>query len=219
MSILKRNTVLGSEWHTTLLQPLVALALAGCATTYPLMPAPALYTGAQAKPLFTDTPAERRTPPLDLLYITDRAAATKPDDVRPYTSDRSHSMAFGSTTVEFGDGVSWDTLAQESVLEKRTRELNLTLGPTKELGRFPTIAYDVEVTPAGIRRAPVAITLAAGNDEASPALAARRRTRLILMPQASSSDTHTRQRASAASHKQGGGSQRNKPPRFRVEKG
>ena len=40
------------------------LGLAGCATTYPLMPTPVLYTGAQAKPLFieracrsSDTPA------------------------------------------------------------------------------------------------------------------------------------------------------------------
>ena len=32
----------------------VLLGVAGCATTYPLMPTPALYTGAQAKPLFTE---------------------------------------------------------------------------------------------------------------------------------------------------------------------
>ena len=65
------------------------LGLGGCATTYPLMPTPALYTGAEAKPLFTEAPAVVRTPPLDLLFITDRAPATSPDDPEPYTADRS----------------------------------------------------------------------------------------------------------------------------------
>ena len=55
---------------------LVALTLAGCATSHPMMPTPVLYAGPQAKPLFTHVPAERRTPPLDVLFITDRAPAT-----------------------------------------------------------------------------------------------------------------------------------------------
>ena len=67
----------------------VPLGLAGCATTYPLMPTPVLYTGAQAKPLFTNAPAAVRTPPLDLLFITDRAPATSPDQPEPYTAERS----------------------------------------------------------------------------------------------------------------------------------
>lgn len=179
MSMPNRNTALGSDWRTTLLLPLVALTLTGCATTFPLMPTPVLYTGPQAKPLFTDAPAEHRTPPLDLLYITDRAPATGPDDVGPYTAERSHAMAFGSTTVEFGDGVSWDTLAKESILEKRTRELNLKLGPTKELGRFPVIAYDVQVTPAGIERAPAVMDV---HEKAAAGLQAEVARRLAIAP-------------------------------------
>ena len=63
-----------------------------------MMPTPLLYTGAQAKPLFTDIAADRRTPSLDLLYVTDRAPATSSDDARPYTANRSRYLAFGSTT-------------------------------------------------------------------------------------------------------------------------
>lgn len=84
----------------------VALTLAGCATTYPMMPTPVLYIGTQAKQLFSQTPAAQRTPPLDLLYITDRVPATGADAGDPYTAERSRSMAFGSTTAQFGDSVS-----------------------------------------------------------------------------------------------------------------
>ena len=53
--------------------------LAGCATTHPLMPTPTAYVGKQAKPLFVDLPADSQKPPLDLLYVTDRAPATEAD--------------------------------------------------------------------------------------------------------------------------------------------
>ena len=117
------------------------LGVAGCATTHPLMPTPALYTGAQAKPLFTKTPAEARIPPLDLLFITDRVAATSPDEAEPYTADRSRSMAFGSTTILFGEGMTWDALVKQSLLTERSTATNLKLGPTRNSGTtraFPT---------------------------------------------------------------------------------
>ena len=69
-----------------------AFTLVGC-TTHPMMPTPALYTGENAKPLFTDIAADRRTPPLDLLYITDRTPATSPGDSGPYTASSSRYLA------------------------------------------------------------------------------------------------------------------------------
>ncbi|HUN69383.1 MAG TPA: alpha/beta hydrolase [Burkholderiales bacterium] len=130
------------------------LALAGCATTHPLMPTPLLYIGAEAKTLFTEAHSSVRTPPLDLLYITDRAPAQNPDPAEPYTSERSRSEAFGSTTVLFGEDMTWDTLVTQSLLAVRTAPLDLTLGPTREIGRFPTIPYKLAETPAGLTRAP-----------------------------------------------------------------
>jgi len=129
----------------------VAFVLAGCAATYPMMPPPALYTGAQARPLFTDLPADDQKPPLDLLYITDRAPSTGTDPEEPYTSERARSIAFGSTTVEFGAAVPWDVLVKESTTMRRGG-LELTLGPTRELGRFPPIPYEIAVVPGGIAR-------------------------------------------------------------------
>jgi esterase/lipase superfamily enzyme len=136
---------------------LAALVLAGCATTYPMMPTPVLYTGVRARPLFTSAPADVQTPPLDLLFVTDRAPAPSGDDPDPYIADRSRSLAFGSTTVLFGEGLTWDTLVRESLVFPRKHSLDLALGPTKELGRFPSIPYEVTVTERGLTRSPAAV--------------------------------------------------------------
>ncbi len=155
------------------------LGLAGCATNYPMMPTPVLYTGALAKPLFTEVPAQFRTPPLDLLFITDRLPATSPDEPEPYTADRSRSMSFGSTTVLFGQDMTWDALVKQSLLVERSTPTDLKLGPTKELGRYPRIPYAVAVTPAGLTRAPAVID---AHETANRALQAEIARRLAMSP-------------------------------------
>jgi esterase/lipase superfamily enzyme len=152
---------------------LAAFILAGCATEFSMMPTPNLYTGPQAKPLFIDVPADVRTPPLDLLFVTDRALVASAEAPEPYTADRSRSMAFGSTTVLFGEGVTWDTLVRLST--ERTEPLMLKLGPTKELGRFPPIPYGVIETAGGLMRAPEVIE---AHETASRALQAEVARRL-----------------------------------------
>ena len=137
--------------------PAAIVLFTGCATTHPLMPSPTVYVGQQAKPLFTDIPADRQKAPLDLLYVTDRAPATEADKTLPYSAERSHSMAFGTVTIEFGKEVPWDTLVGQSTQSKRSVPLDLKLGPTTELGRFPPIAYGLQATPAGLVRDPATI--------------------------------------------------------------
>ena len=132
----------------------IAFVLTGCATT--MMPTPVLYTGANAKPLFTELSIDSRRPSLDLLFITDRAPAEQADGL-PYTAARSRSMAFGSAMIEFGEDVSWDVLVKESTATQRVNPLQLKLGPTTELGRFPAIPYEVVVAPDGIRRVPAVV--------------------------------------------------------------
>ena len=129
------------------------MVLAGCATTHPLMPTPVLYTGANARPLFTNVSGEARKPALDLLFITDRARAEQPDDA-PYTAERSRSIAFGSAMVEFGGKVTWDELIRQSTAPHQDNTLHLDLGPVREMGRFPAIPYEVVVAADGITRVP-----------------------------------------------------------------
>ena len=134
----------------------IAFVLTGCATNRAVMPTPVLYTGANARPLFTELPIDSRQPSLDLLFITDRAPAEQAGDL-PYTASRSRSMAFGSAMIEFGEGVSWDALVKESTATQRVNPLQLKLGPTTELGRFPAIPYEVAAGPDGIRRVPAVV--------------------------------------------------------------
>lgn len=130
----------------------VIVVLSGCATNHAMMPTPLLYVGAQARPLFIDVPIEDRTPSLDLLFITDRASSKEAHEDSPYTANRSRSMAFGSTTVEFGDHLDWETLVRQSTDPERALRFDLRLGRTDELGRFPRIPYDVVATPEGKSR-------------------------------------------------------------------
>ena len=157
----------------------VLFGLTGCATTHPLMPTPKLYTGAQGKPLFTATPAEVRSPPLDLLFITDRAPAMSPDEPEPYTANRSRTMAFGSTTILFGQDMTWDALVKQSLLAERSISMDLKLGPTKELGRYPRIPYAVAGTPEGLTRASAVVD---AHETANRALQAEIARRLALSP-------------------------------------
>jgi esterase/lipase superfamily enzyme len=155
------------------------LCLAGCTTTHPMMPTPVSYTGAHAKPLFTGESAALRTPPLDLLYITDRAPARSPDDAEPYTSERSRSEAFGSTTVLFGEDMTWGELVKQSLEVKRTSSIELKLGPTKEIGRFPPIPYRLAATGSGVTRAPAVVD---ADETATRALQAEVARRLASSP-------------------------------------
>jgi esterase/lipase superfamily enzyme len=117
-----------------------------------MMPTPVLYTGPNARPLFTDPLADARPPSLELFFVTDRASAQQADGLR-YTAARSRSIAFGSATVEFGEHAGGTTLVEEITATQRGSRPRLTLGRTTELGRFPPIPYEVAVLPDGIRRA------------------------------------------------------------------
>ena len=129
----------------------MGFVITGCATNHALMPTPVLYSGANAKALFTERAVEDRKPALDVLFITDRAPAEHDDGVL-YSARRSRSMAFGSALVEFGKNVNWDELVKESTSTQRSNALHLELGQVRELGRFPAIPYEVVVAPQGIRR-------------------------------------------------------------------
>jgi esterase/lipase superfamily enzyme len=144
-----------------------------------MMPTPALYTGEHAKPLFAAAPAQSTSPALDLLFVTDRAPATDAYKAAPYTADRSRSMAFGSTMVEFGENVDWEQLMKESTETKREVALKLALGPTRELGRFPPIPYELAVVPAGISRLPAVVD---AHQKAKAALQAEIERRLKAAP-------------------------------------
>ncbi len=123
--------------------------------------------------------ADRRNPQLDVFYATDRVRAINVDGAQPYTSDRARHLAFGSTVVEFGQGISWDTLVAQSLSPQRTVPIDLKLGSTTELGRFPGIPYEIERTPAGLSRTPAVI---AAHEAAKSAFQVELERRLVAAP-------------------------------------
>jgi esterase/lipase superfamily enzyme len=127
--------------------PLILLLLAvaqcaGCAGgKTPLMPTPNLYARGDFDP-FADVPSQLRRSGVDVLYLTDREREIKsPADSGPdnptYGFDRSRSVAFGVSHVEFGENVSWEQLVQASRTSKRSVKLPMIQTKTTEVGRFP----------------------------------------------------------------------------------
>ncbi len=159
-----------------------ALAIAlllGCAGRTPLMPAPRLYTGAEARPLFTAVDPASQEGSIDLLYLTDRAPRAEADEPLPYTAERSHSLAWGSVDVEIGPALEGAELAAESVREERSVDLELSLGQATEKDRFPPVPYPVEASEGGVRRAPAAMDV---HEQAARSLRAEVERRLESAP-------------------------------------
>jgi len=129
---------------------LLGALLAGC-TTPPrtLMPTPVLYQGPVGEAMFERTVASRRHPPVDLLYITDRAPQTDPESVLPYGEARARRIAFGSAEVRMSADLDWPTLEAESRLATRDREIVLSLGTVTELGTFPREPFPLRRTADG----------------------------------------------------------------------
>ncbi len=131
---------------------IAALLAGGCATSArQLMPTPILYQLPGGQPVFDRVDKARQSPDLDLLFITDRAPPTpaeieaQPKDAGPlpYGQERALGIAYGSAQVRVVPGVDWVTLSEQSQLSERTREVNLELGPVRELGAFPREPYQV----------------------------------------------------------------------------
>jgi esterase/lipase superfamily enzyme len=110
-----------------------AVLAGGCGRT--LMPTPNLYAAALEDP-FADVPPGRRTPQIDLLYVTDRKPEPLRDGSLRYGYERSASLAYGSCTVNLGSAITWEELVKESRARKRSRSIGLSLGEVREEGRL-----------------------------------------------------------------------------------
>jgi esterase/lipase superfamily enzyme len=115
-----------------------ATLLAGCASG-PALPAPPnLYLGGDVSAMEM-TPADQRSPDVEILYATDREpneVAASPD-ARYYDHRRSNSLAVGSSTIRLGRDMAWDELLRES-LDERGRRIPLEIVAVDEHVRFPS---------------------------------------------------------------------------------
>ena len=98
------------------------LAAGGCADRMYLMPTPNIYLDPRWDP-FKEVRPELQTDRVEVLYVTDRAPTRSEPGKWEYGEDRSRSAAFGTATVRFGEGLTWDALLQASRSAARPREI------------------------------------------------------------------------------------------------
>jgi esterase/lipase superfamily enzyme len=117
---------------------IITVFLSGCfeSDEYVMMPTPNLYVQTPANP-FDAVPPALRSSRAGILYVTDRLPEGPSADGVKYGHHRSQSMSYGLSEVEFGDRLSWEELVQASRERTRSRQINLRLTRTDEMGRFP----------------------------------------------------------------------------------
>jgi esterase/lipase superfamily enzyme len=130
-----KNVFHSSFARTWLMWCAVLLALSGCSSTPQLMPTPNLYSEGMVDP-FIDVDPALRSNKVEVLYLTDRQPENDSSDKRLYGFKRSRSLAFGISTVQFGENVSWDDLVKASRTRKRDVDLAISVPTTVETGRF-----------------------------------------------------------------------------------
>lgn len=113
---------------------LVALfGLSACSPIRVLAPTPNIFTnGAYPQ---SEIPQAYQTAQPSIFYITDRFA-TQRDGALFYGAERSSSMAFGVSTVSFGEDQDWQSLSTASGQVKRNEKIELSLVGNREILRF-----------------------------------------------------------------------------------
>jgi len=111
--------------------------LAGCGGgPVALMPSPNVYADHYLDP-FVEVPPALQTNYADVIYLTDRVPdPASPKDDLWFTSERSRSVGFGISHVQFGEDLSWDDLVNSSLSRICFVLFNVMVSKTTEVGRF-----------------------------------------------------------------------------------
>ncbi|MEP5632061.1 MAG: alpha/beta hydrolase [Tateyamaria sp.] len=109
------------------------LGLAACSPARVLAPTPNIFAN-DGYPL-SEIPAVYQTAQPKIFYITDRGK-TNEDGFLSYGSERSSSMAFGASTVAFGEDQNWQSLGTASGMLDRSEKIKLNLVKNEEILRF-----------------------------------------------------------------------------------
>jgi esterase/lipase superfamily enzyme len=126
--------------HLVLLAALTGVF--ACSPVRVLAPTPNAFTNG-TYPQSNIPPAYRTAQP-SIFYITDRNAEQR-NGGQFYGADRSSSMAFGVSTVSFGEGQDWQSLSNASGQTKRDDKIKLNIVENRELLRFDKTPTPFEV--------------------------------------------------------------------------
>ncbi len=127
------------------------LGLVACDSAIRLTEAPTVFANAMT---FPEEEIPERLQSIDptIFYVTDRAPVMSRDgSVTGYSYQRSDSMAFGETWVQFGQGLDWSDLVAASHGDRRGRLPALTLKGISEEVRFPATPLPFERRDGALR--------------------------------------------------------------------
>ena len=127
---------------------MLAALLSACVTDIVLAPPPNLYRTGINYPDEQVHPSLRTTAPR-IFFMTDRAP-----DGSSYGAERSESMAFGSATVQFGDGLNWASLLEATRADSDRTIAKLTVPDITEVVRFNETPLAYERVDGSLRHVP-----------------------------------------------------------------
>jgi len=113
----------------------IAMLVVGCQSPH-LMPTPNLYV-MEGIDVFSEVPTALQTCSMNVIYATDRLSNDCDNELHPYGSKRSTSLAVGMATIEIGSDLDWATLAEQSTVADRSSKLSLALTNVQEKIRMP----------------------------------------------------------------------------------
>lgn len=115
----------------------IAAGAGGCGAE--LMPAPNIIV-MEGRDSWSKVPPELQKTSIDVLYATDRLPENAKDKPVVYGSRRFNRLAYGLTTIEFGEK-SWDNLLAHSTTAHRLWSTRVRMTATRELDRFPATPW------------------------------------------------------------------------------
>ncbi len=132
------------------------LMVGACSSAPRLSRTPNILVNAATDP-FRWAMEEPKTNRVDVLYVTDRNAQDDKSGNRGYGYTRSRSLAFGSSVIEIGRNLPWQSLIAQSTTLRRSLSLPLSVKSVKEAGRFPETPILMAKSDKGLHDDPEAL--------------------------------------------------------------
>jgi esterase/lipase superfamily enzyme len=130
------------------------IGLSACSSVRVLAPTPNIFTnGAYPQ---SEIPQAYQTAQPSIFYITDRFA-TRREGGLSYGSERSSSMAFGASTIAFGEDQDWQSLSTASGQAKRNEKIEFSIVESREILRFDKTPTPFEIVNGKPVRIPEAV--------------------------------------------------------------
>ena len=137
------------------------LALGGCVGPQQLPATPNVLRDGSGSQVLAQLPQEQHVVGMPIIYVTDRARVSAPDQPPAYGTKRSPFASFGQATVSFTPAPTWEELVSASGSAPDGHHLSLGVTGVEELGNFSFTAASFEVVDGNLRFRPEAAEVVA----------------------------------------------------------